>query len=253
MSYSSGHSGSGNEQAISAEQLATSLAPKIDVEASLDATLPEIDEFTLTPHLFPRGTAPGTFLHELMEEMDFSQEIPLEWLVEKLQGAGFDTKWADMLQAWLAAIVDAPLADDGLCLSALAPQDMLDELQFYLPIDNLLQAEDVDRITHRYDPLSAACPPLNFEKVQGILKGFIDLTFLWKGKFYLLDYKSNYLGDDAASYTQSAMAEAMIDHRYDLQYQLYSLALHRYLKQRLPNYQYDVHFGWRLLPLSSWH
>lgn len=148
-----------------------------------------------------------------------------------------------MLQAWLAAIVDAPLADDGLCLSALAPQDMLDELQFYLPIDNLLQAEDVDRITHRYDPLSAACPPLNFEKVQGILKGFIDLTFLWKGKFYLLDYKSNYLGDDAASYTQSAMAEAMIDHRYDLQYQLYSLALHRYLKQRLPNYQYDVHFG----------
>lgn len=243
LSYSSGHSGSGNEQAISAEQLATSLAPKIDVEASLDATLPEIDEFTLTPHLFPRGTAPGTFLHELMEEMDFSQEIPLEWLVEKLQGAGFDTKWADMLQAWLAAIVDAPLADDGLCLSALAPQDMLDELQFYLPIDNLLQAEDVDRITHRYDPLSAACPPLNFEKVQGILKGFIDLTFLWKGKFYLLDYKSNYLGDDAASYTQSAMAEAMIDHRYDLQYQLYSLALHRYLKQRLPNYQYDVHFG----------
>lgn len=77
VSYSSGHSGSGNEQAISAEQLATSLAPKIDVEASLDATLPEIDEFTLTPHLFPRGTAPGTFLHELMEEMDFSQEIPL--------------------------------------------------------------------------------------------------------------------------------------------------------------------------------
>lgn len=77
LSYSSGHSGSGNEQAISAEQLATSLAPKIDVEASLDATLPEIDEFTLTPHLFPRGTAPGTFLHELMEEMDFSQEIPL--------------------------------------------------------------------------------------------------------------------------------------------------------------------------------
>lgn len=49
--------------------------------------------------------------------------------------------------------------------------------------------------------------------------------------------------EDASCYTQSAMVEAMIDHRYDLQYQLYSLALHRYLKQRVPNYQYDIHFG----------
>ncbi|EMI5491439.1 exodeoxyribonuclease V subunit beta [Providencia stuartii] len=241
LSYSSGHVESA--QTISAEQLANSLAPTMDIEVSIDASLPSIVEQTLTPHQFPKGAAPGTFLHELMEEIDFSQEVSLEWLVEKLELSGFESKWADMLQLWLTAIVQAPLNDDGLCLSALAASDMLDEMQFYLPIDSLLEAKQLDQITHRYDPLSKVCPPLNFEKVQGILKGFIDLTFLWKGKFYILDYKSNYLGESAESYTQAAMAEAMVDHRYDLQYQLYSLALHRYLKQRLPNYQYDVHFG----------
>lgn len=241
LSYNSSHSES--EQTISAEQLASSLAPTMDIEASIDVVLPEIGEPILTPHQFPKGAAPGTFLHELMEEIDFSQEVSAEWLTEKLQGSGFDTKWTQMLQEWLRAIVQASLAEDGLCLSVLESQDMLDEMQFYLPIDSLLSAQAIDQVTHRYDPLSAVCPPLNFEKVQGILKGFIDLTFLWEGKFYILDYKSNYLGDNASCYTQEAMAEAMIDHRYDLQYQLYSLALHRYLKQRLPNYSYDSHFG----------
>ncbi|EKT58210.1 exodeoxyribonuclease V subunit beta [Providencia burhodogranariea] len=241
LSYNSSHSES--EQEISAEQLANSLAPTMDIEASIDVAFPEIGEPILTPHQFPKGAAPGTFLHELMEEIDFSQEVTIEWLTEKLQDSGFDSKWASMLQEWLRAIVDASLAEDGLCLSALESQDMLDEMQFYLPIDSLLSAKAIDQVTHRYDPLSAACPPLHFEKVQGILKGFIDLTFLWKGKFYILDYKSNYLGDNASCYTQDAMADAMIDHRYDLQYQLYTLALHRYLKQRLPSYSYDLHFG----------
>lgn len=242
LSYSGGHSEI--EQNITSEQFASSLAPKMDVEASSDVVLQDVlVEDILTPHQFPRGAAPGNFLHSLMEEIDFHQEVSLEWLTQKLQESGFDIKWAPMLQEWLLVIVHSPLAEDGLCLSALQPEDMLDEMQFYLPIDSVLEARDIDRVAHQFDSLSTRCPPLNFEKVQGILKGFIDLTFSWKGKFYILDYKSNYLGEDASSYTQSAMAEAMIDHRYDLQYQLYSLALHRYLKQRLPNYRYDEHFG----------
>ncbi|WP_112837319.1 exodeoxyribonuclease V subunit beta [Providencia rustigianii] len=231
------------EQTLSALQFANSLAPKMDIEASSDLALIESEDNLFTPHRFPKGAAPGTFLHGLMEEVDFSGDISSEWLEEQLQAAGFDIQWVEMLQAWLNAILTVPLADDELCLSALLPQDRLDEMQFYLPIDSLLSAKDVDAVTHQHDPLSKRCPPLNFEQVQGILKGFIDLTFCWKGKFYLLDYKSNYLGEDASFYTQEAMAEAMIDHRYDLQYQLYSLALHRFLQHRMPNYDYETHFG----------
>ncbi|MEX0424376.1 exodeoxyribonuclease V subunit beta [Providencia rettgeri] len=241
LSYGSSHTES--EESVSALQFANSLAPNMDIEASVDVEQQEDESLILTPHQFPKGASPGTFLHSLMEEIDFSGHVSQEWLSEKLESSGFDLQWAPMLQEWLNAIVQAPLSEDGLCLSALQAQDQLDEMQFYLPIDSLLSASHLDKITHQYDPLSQRCPPLNFEKVQGILKGFIDLTFYWKGKFYLLDYKSNYLGKDASFYTQEAMAEAMIDHRYDLQYQLYSLALHRYLKQRMPNYDYETHFG----------
>ena len=80
-------------------------------------------------------------------------------------------------------------------------------------------------------------------QVQGMLKGFIDLTFAYQGRWYVLDYKSNWLGDTPSDYSRENMARMMIDHRYDLQYQLYSLALHRLLKQRLPDYDYDRHFG----------
>ena len=76
-----------------------------------------------------------------------------------------------------------------------------------------------------------------------MLKGFIDLVFRRDGRYYLLDYKSNWLGDSAQAYTPEAMARAMQAHRYDLQYQLYSLALHRYLRHRLADYDYDRHFG----------
>ncbi|WP_163546948.1 hypothetical protein, partial [Klebsiella pneumoniae] len=70
-----------------------------------------------------------------------------------------------------------------------------------------------------------------------------DLVFCWEGKYYVVDYKSNWLGESSEDYTQEAMSNAMRDHRYDLQYQLYTLALHRFLQQRLPDYDYQRHFG----------
>ncbi len=79
--------------------------------------------------------------------------------------------------------------------------------------------------------------------MRGMLKGFIDLVFRHEGRYYLLDYKSNWLGEDREAYTRPAMEQAMRAHRYDLQYQLYSLALHRYLRHRLADYDYDRHFG----------
>lgn len=76
-----------------------------------------------------------------------------------------------------------------------------------------------------------------------MLKGFIDLVFCHEGRYYLLDYKFNWLGEDSSAYTQQAMAAAMQAHRYNLQYQLYTLALHRYLRHRIANYNYNRHFS----------
>ena len=75
------------------------------------------------------------------------------------------------------------------------------------------------------------------------LKGFIDLVFVHQGRFYVVDYKSNHLGFDEADYQSEQLNAAMIEHDYPLQYLIYSLALHRYLRLRLPDYEPEKHLG----------
>ncbi|MGM0512889.1 exodeoxyribonuclease V subunit beta [Serratia fonticola] len=217
------------------------LLPRLDVDAvgEGDTATPP----ALTPHTFPRGAAPGTFLHSLFEELDFTQPLDEQWLLAQLQLQGLEEHWLPILSGWMQVLLNAPLNSSGVALSALPAGARQAELQFYLPIGGLLQAQQLDELVKRYDPLSAGCPALDFQQVQGMLKGFIDLVFCWQGKYYLLDYKSNWLGEDSSAYTQEAMARAMAEHRYDLQYQLYTLALHRYLGHRLADYDYQRHFG----------
>ena len=73
-----------------------------------------------------------------------------------------------------------------------------------------------------------------FIQYKGMLKGFIDLVFEHQGQYFILDWKSNYLGDSVSDYHGDALNNAMAEHRYDLQYQIYALALHRFLRSRLP-------------------
>ena len=223
------------------QSIAQDLMPKLDVDAAGTGSVP--DEPVLTPHQFPRGASPGTFLHSLFEELDFTQPVSTEWVLKMLQSGGFDEKWQPVLTDWVTAILQAPLTQQGISLSQLTAKDKQVEMEFYLPIASPLKADALDALIREYDPLSAGCPPLNFRQVQGMLKGFIDLVFRHEGRYYLLDYKSNWLGDSSDAYTQDAMASAMQQHRYDLQYQLYTLALHRYLRHRIADYRYEDHFG----------
>lgn len=217
------------------------LLPRLDVDAAGVGEV--VEEPQLTPHQFPRGAAPGTFLHSLFEELDFTQPVPEGWMAEKLQLSGFDAQWAPVLTDWLGGVLKTRLPGPDIALNQLAARDKQVEMAFYLPIAQLLTAERLDALIRQYDPLSADTPPLDFRQVRGMLKGFIDLVFRHEGRYYLLDYKSNWLGKDREAYTRPAMEQAMRAHRYDLQYQLYSLALHRYLRHRLADYDYDRHFG----------
>ncbi|MGK0411741.1 MAG: exodeoxyribonuclease V beta subunit, partial [Shewanella psychromarinicola] len=85
--------------------------------------------------------------------------------------------------------------------------------------------------------------PITASTFCGLITGVIDLIFEFEGKFYVADYKSNHLGHSFEDYTPVALNQAVIDRRYDLQYLIYSIALHRYLATRVPDYQYETHFG----------
>jgi exodeoxyribonuclease V beta subunit len=67
----------------------------------------------------------------------------------------------------------------------------------------------------------------------------MDLVLEFEGRYYVLDYKSNKL----SAYDPVHLQQAILAHRYDVQYTLYLLALHRLLKSRLPHYDYDLHVG----------
>lgn len=221
--------------------IAQDLIPRLDVDAAGVGEV--IAESGLTPHQFSRGASPGTFLHSLFEDLDFTQPVDPHWVEEKLALGGYDAHWTPVLTAWLDAILQAPLNETGVSLSQLSAREKQVEMEFYLPISQPLMASRLDALIRKYDPLSAGCSALDFMQVRGMLKGFIDLVFRHQGRYYLLDYKSNWLGEDSAAYTQQAMASAMQAHRYDLQYQLYTLALHRYLRHRIADYDYERHFG----------
>ena len=78
---------------------------------------------------------------------------------------------------------------------------------------------------------------------EGLLNGFIDLFFEYDGTYYILDWKSNHLGNRLEDYDQESVHRAMSESNYHLQYHIYTLALIRYLSDRLPSSDYQTQFG----------
>ncbi|ELT91026.1 hypothetical protein CAPTEDRAFT_212078 [Capitella teleta] len=198
---------------------------------------------------FPKGAQPGTFMHSLFEELDMNALRSSDddayfdsFLLESHTRAGYGEEWLPAIKGMLLNCLNAPLDGKNLRLMNLQDSARRVEMEFYLPIEKL-DPYRLNRLIAQHDPLSARAGELQFHSMKGMLKGFIDLTFEYQGRWYVLDYKSNWLGNKASDYSREAMERVMVEHRYDLQYQLYSLALHRLLRQRIPDYDYDQHFG----------
>ncbi|MFC3624833.1 exodeoxyribonuclease V subunit beta [Vogesella amnigena] len=187
---------------------------------------------------FPRGARAGTCLHDMFERVDFTQ--PQGWpqaVAEALQRHGFDPLWQDAALAMLASSINSEIAP-GVRLADVPPARRRVEMEFTLPADGLnlpaLKRILTDPAHGLAEPLRAAAATLSFERVQGYLKGFIDLAFIAGDALWLVDYKSNHLGDGYAAYGQDALAASIAREHYYLQYLIYSVALRRYLAQRAP-------------------
>jgi exodeoxyribonuclease V beta subunit len=199
-------------------------------------------------HRFPRGPNPGTFLHGLLEwageeGFDVSREALTDAVARRCNRRGWQG-WIVTLSDWLQHLLKAPLAvgveQPPVVLGQLTHYQV--EMEFWFAshkVDVLKLDELVRQSTHNGQARVGA------EAVQlnGMFKGFIDLTFEHAGRYYVADYKSNWLGADDLAYTSQAMEQSILDNRYDLQYVLYLLALHRQLKARLADYDYDRHIG----------
>jgi exodeoxyribonuclease V beta subunit len=206
---------------------------------------------------FPHGAGAGIMLHELLEQIDFSavhQTGTDTFICDKLLSFGYDTAWHPAIVEMLANLSSVVLHKDipGLTLSSILPKDCLHELEFYFPLSRItpgsLKAVFSRGIIKNTSALTGSLieqqlERLTFSPARGFMKGFIDLVFEFQGKFYLVDWKSNYLGSHVQNYQSDRLVDAVYSGFYFLQYHLYCLALHLYLQNRLPGYRYETHFG----------
>ncbi|WP_406666143.1 exodeoxyribonuclease V subunit beta [Gallaecimonas sp. GXIMD1310] len=228
---------------------------QVSASTALEAELQNPDEPTDNQqqgqgsiHAFPRGPGPGTFLHGILEwaaaegfaqlDRQRSQQV----LSQRLGQRGWED-WAEPLQQWLHNLVQQPLPlPEGQSVALAELRQYQPEMEFWFSASQV-QLSQLDNLVHRHTLNGVLRPPLSPGLLNGMLKGFIDLVFAHQGQYYVLDYKSNHLGDSASAYSAQAMHEVMRDKRYDLQYVLYLLALHRLLKSRIHDYDYDRHIG----------
>lgn len=196
-----------------------------------------------TVHNFPKGKIYGTFFHNLFKTIDFKKPINTRWIKKQMILYNINLKWASTLNQWIYTIFNTPLNKFNLTLSRINFNNKQTEFKFHLNISANVTAQELNCLRKYYDPLSSKSSKLIFSKITGMLTGFIDLIFYWNHKYYLLDYKTNWLGENNTFYIQSNIEQEIIKHHYDLQYQLYTLALHRFLQHRIISYDYEKNFG----------
>nr|WP_083102157.1 UvrD-helicase domain-containing protein [Moraxella osloensis] len=181
-------------------------------------------------------------------------QMPSNYFSTKESSAGQYGNWHDInidnlqpdyiaLVDWLDDIIHTPLAASAVPLVNIKHNQKVAELGFNLRLNQHLSFSDLNALFHQFDiPLQLQSQEVN-TMVWQYLKGEIDLVYQHGTQFFIVDYKSNYLGNDFDSYNPAALYDAMTTHSYWLQASIYQVALHRYLKLRLPNYDIHTHLG----------
>jgi len=199
-----------------------------------------------------RGTDFGNAVHAIFEHRAVGMPISGQRaLIEHwLRDAGVrrrdieQSEMIDLLVKRIQGALDAPLGIEAyptLCLADLAVADLRAEMGFYFSLERVSMAR-----------LRAACAahgepelvPRNNETLSGLMNGKIDLIFHHDGRYHVLDYKGNYLGETLADYQGRALLAQMDQNHYRFQALLYTVAVDRYLQQRLgANYQRSRQLG----------
>ncbi|MBN1605142.1 MAG: exodeoxyribonuclease V subunit beta [Polyangiaceae bacterium] len=212
----------------------------------------------------PPGPATGQLLHSVLEQADFQNrgtEQLTALFAHELERSGLGKRVdpGPLAEALLRAL-RAPLrSGSALALASIDSAHRLSELEFVLPVamhadgsgqssapltpDRLARALDEGRSPAVPADYGSRLARLGFAPLRGFLHGFIDLVFEHQGRWFLVDYKSNRLGDAVDDYAAERLGAVMAEHHYVLQYHLYTVALHRLLSFRDPGYDYDSHFG----------
>ncbi|MDR2014842.1 MAG: exodeoxyribonuclease V subunit beta [Azoarcus sp.] len=238
-SYSALVSGAIHEEAARDHDARTE-RPAAETADALEAPVPEDDILR-----FPRGATAGDCVHAIFESIDFTRPETHPASIGKALAA-YPLRTAaplpGMLSNMLADVLATPLLGDedaALRLETVPLSRRLSEFGFTLPSPRL----EIGRLNDWLSAHGHDGPRLAARDLTGYLRGYIDLVFEHEGRYWVLDWKTNYLGGTLPAYAPVALEAAMKQHGYHLQQLLYTVALHRYLRHTLPDYDYERHIG----------
>lgn len=203
---------------------------------------------------FPRGARPGEALHRIFELSPFHAEMVesrREIVGAELRRSAISEAHSDAVHRAFEDVLRVelphPCTEGTFRLNQISEDSKFCEMEFNLiagcparPVSPSRLANALKDVSPEY---AKAVGALHFDEFSGFLRGFIDLVFMEGERIFALDYKSNHLGERYVDYGPSAVLAAMERHHYLLQAIVYSVALHSYAKVRIPEYEYDRHFG----------
>ncbi|MEI6950147.1 UvrD-helicase domain-containing protein [Paraflavisolibacter sp. H34] len=199
------------------------------------------DDFVF--HQLAKGSQTGNLLHYLFEQVHFADNSRWETVVKEALlrfAPRQEERYLPLLQELLAQVLNATIQVGGESFQ-LAQVDFhkrLHEFEFDFPVP-LFQPQLLHLLSDGVIQVAVKRLPL----LEGIMNGKMDLFFECKGKYFILDWKSNYLGDTLEAYGREQLLAVMNENNYHLQYLLYTLAAAKYLESRLPGFDYERDFG----------
>ena len=202
---------------------------------------------------FPKGAASGIFFHDILEHFDFTREdreYRRNLVLSKLSAYGLNSSWVDVVVQMLENLSAVTLSLDtaAFSLSVVDNTQRINEMAFYFPLQNLSRTvlkQIFDNFSSRgvLKGFPEKMERLTFSPVKGLMTGYLDVLFQHRGRYFVVDWKSNFLGATLENYQKSLLNSEMQKSFYVLQYHLYVLATHLHLKMKLPGYAYEKNFG----------
>jgi len=190
-----------------------------------------------------KGNITGNLLHHIFENIDFSNDQLWDKYIHAAL-TRFMPKQLDHYKDPLMQLVNEVLhtkiniANTTFKLSEVPKEKRLNELEFDFNVP-IFETNDLNSLS-KVERHFTVNP---FGELEGIMNGKIDLLFEHDGLYYILDWKSNFLGDSIDYYGEHYLNSAMADNNYHLQYLIYTVAVKKYLSHRLPDFDYENHFG----------
>ncbi|WP_352339473.1 UvrD-helicase domain-containing protein [Psychrobacter sp. 16-MNA-CIBAN-0192] len=253
---------------IDITESAVSFTSKDSLEPVSELSFKSEDDIRFT---FVKGANAGTFLHEIFEKIDFnnklqwsqvidravsSYQLPLVYSSAEQQSRllqsknkedihqidldSIDATKHQALIGWIEEVLQAPLLASNQPLQSIDASQRFAELEFNMGLSERFNAQDINKLFQQYLPDEADkhvnLIPQNKAHLYRYLRGEIDLVYEHAGKYYVVDYKSNFLGNSLSNYDENTLKQAMSKAGYWLQAAIYQVALHRFLAMRISDY-----------------